>query len=59
MSLSLVLLSWSVSRLREALVNFNRKTINEEEVSNKVERRIKEVYFRAATVIAMVALRFG
>ncbi|CAH8251017.1 unnamed protein product [Arabidopsis lyrata] len=59
LSLSLVLLSWSVSRLREALVNFNRKTINEEEISNKVERRIKEVYFRAATVIAMVALRFG
>ncbi|EOA37843.1 hypothetical protein CARUB_v10011433mg [Capsella rubella] len=59
LSLSLVLLSWSVSRLRKAIVDANRKAIKEEEIKNKVERRIKEVYFRAATVIAMVALRFG
>lgn len=59
LSLSLVMLSWSVSRLREAIVDVNRKAIKEEEITNKVERRIKEVYFTAATVIAMVALRFG
>ncbi|XP_010474956.1 PREDICTED: uncharacterized protein LOC104754456 isoform X2 [Camelina sativa] len=59
LSLSLVLLSWSVSRLRGAIVDVNKKAIKEEEITNKVERRIKEVYFRTATVIAMVALRFG
>ncbi|XP_010481894.1 PREDICTED: uncharacterized protein LOC104760621 isoform X3 [Camelina sativa] len=59
LSLSLVLLSWSVSRLREAIVDVNKKAIKEEEITYNVERRIKEVYFRTATVIAMVALRFG
>ncbi|VVA89819.1 unnamed protein product [Arabis nemorensis] len=59
LSLSLVLLSWSVVRLRETIVDVNRKAIKEEEITNRVERRIKDVYFRAATVIIMVALRFG
>lgn len=58
LSLSLVLLSWAVSRLREAVVGFNRKVIKGEETTNRVESRIKDVYFRAATVIIMVALRF-
>ncbi|XP_056856138.1 uncharacterized protein LOC130508182 isoform X2 [Raphanus sativus] len=58
LSLSLVLLSWAVSRLREAIVGINRKAIKGEETTNRVERRIKDVYFRAATVIVMVALRF-
>ncbi|KAL1216526.1 hypothetical protein V5N11_030169 [Cardamine amara subsp. amara] len=59
LSLSLVLLSWAVSRLRKAINGVNKKAINEEEIRNRVERRIKEVYFRAAIVIAIVALRFG
>ncbi|ESQ36597.1 hypothetical protein EUTSA_v10007898mg [Eutrema salsugineum] len=59
LSLSLVLLSWAVSRLREAIVNVKRKAIKDEETTNTVERRIKDVYFGAATAIAMVALRFG
>lgn len=58
LSLSLVLLSWAVSRLREAVVGINRKVIKGEETTNRVESRIKDVYFRAATVIIMVALRF-
>ncbi|KAF8111761.1 hypothetical protein N665_0073s0113 [Sinapis alba] len=58
LSLSLVLLSWAVSRLREAIVSINRKAIKGEETTNRVESRIKDVYFRAATVIIMVALRF-
>ncbi|KAG2267453.1 hypothetical protein Bca52824_062008 [Brassica carinata] len=58
LSLSLVLLSWAVSRLREAIVGINRKVINGEETTNRVETRIKDVYFRAAAVIIMVALRF-
>uniref|UniRef100_M4EX55 Uncharacterized protein n=1 Tax=Brassica campestris TaxID=3711 RepID=M4EX55_BRACM len=58
LSLSLVLLSWAVSRLGEAVVGINRKVIKGEETTNRVESRIKDVYFRAATVIIMVALRF-
>lgn len=58
LSLSLVLLSWAVSRLREAITGINRKAIKGEETTNRVETRIKDVYFRAATVIVMVALRF-
>lgn len=59
LSFSLLLLSWAVGRLRETIVDVNRKAIKEEEITNRVERRIKDVYFRAATVIIMVALRFG
>ncbi|CAH8388344.1 unnamed protein product [Eruca vesicaria subsp. sativa] len=58
LSLSLVLLSWAVSSLRRAIVGINRKAIKGEETTDKVESRIKDVYFRAATVIIMVALRF-
>ena len=56
--LSLVLLSWAVSRLREAIVGINSKVIKGEEITNRIESRIKDVYLRAATVIIMVALRF-
>ncbi|CAH2039037.1 unnamed protein product [Thlaspi arvense] len=59
LSLSLVLLSWAVNRLREAIVDVNRKSIKHEETTNRVERRIKDVYFGAATVFTMLALRFG
>ncbi|KAF3586311.1 hypothetical protein F2Q69_00025723 [Brassica cretica] len=55
--LSLVLLSRAVSRLREAIVGINSKVIKGEEITNRVESRIKDVYLRAATVIIMVALR--
>uniref|UniRef100_A0A1J3K4B0 Uncharacterized protein n=1 Tax=Noccaea caerulescens TaxID=107243 RepID=A0A1J3K4B0_NOCCA len=62
---SLVILSWAVIRLREVIVNVNRKankpcsSLKHGEIMNSVERSIKEVYFRAATVIAVVALRFA
>ncbi|KAF2547552.1 hypothetical protein F2Q70_00019267 [Brassica cretica] len=57
LGLSLVLVSWAVSRLREAIVGINSKVIKGEEITNRVESRIKDVYLRAATVIIMVALR--
>uniref|UniRef100_A0A1J3DZ03 Uncharacterized protein n=1 Tax=Noccaea caerulescens TaxID=107243 RepID=A0A1J3DZ03_NOCCA len=62
---SLVILSWAVIRLREVIVNVNRKankqcsSLKDGEIMNSVERSIKEVYFRAATVIAVFALRFA
>lgn len=63
---SLVILSWAVNRLREVIVHVNRKAANKpcsslknEEIINSVERSFKEVYFRAATVIAVFALRFA
>lgn len=60
LGLSLVLLSWAVSRLRKAIVDASRrKGIKFEESSNRVERRIKDVYFGAATVFVIAALRFN
>ncbi|CAA7047102.1 unnamed protein product [Microthlaspi erraticum] len=62
---SLVILSWAVIRLREVIVSVNRKankqcsSLKDGEIMNSVERSIKEVYFRAATVIAVFALRFA
>ncbi|VVB07063.1 unnamed protein product [Arabis nemorensis] len=62
---SLIILSWAVNRLREVIVNVNKKankpcsSLKGEEIINNVEKSIKEVYFRAATVIAVFALRFA
>ncbi|KAF8053292.1 hypothetical protein N665_1436s0008 [Sinapis alba] len=62
---SLVILSWAVNRLREVIVHVNRKankpssSLKGDEIMNNVERSIKEVYFRAATVLAVFALRFA
>ncbi|KAL1209344.1 hypothetical protein V5N11_025122 [Cardamine amara subsp. amara] len=62
---SLVILSWAVNRLREVIVHVNRKankpcsSLKDEEIINSVERSMKEVYFRAATVLAVFALRFA
>ncbi|CAH2071874.1 unnamed protein product [Thlaspi arvense] len=62
---SLVVLSWAVNRLRVVIVHANRKankpcsSLKSEEIINSVERSIKEVYFRAATVMAVFALRFA
>ncbi|CAN8295793.1 unnamed protein product [Cochlearia groenlandica] len=58
LSFSLVLLSWSVNRLREAIVDVNRKTIKDEEIQHRVNSRMKDVYLRAATALAMFVLRF-
>lgn len=62
---SLVILSWAVNRLREVIVHVNRRankpcsSLKGDEIINNVERSIKEVYFRAATVLAVFALRFA
>ncbi|KAG2297521.1 hypothetical protein Bca52824_044190 [Brassica carinata] len=60
---SLVILSWAVNRLREVIIHVNRRenkpcsSLKGDEIINNVERSIKEVYFRAATVLAVFALR--
>ncbi|XP_010542874.1 PREDICTED: uncharacterized protein LOC104815946 [Tarenaya hassleriana] len=56
---TLVWLSWAVNKLRETIVNVNRKAVKDEYMASRVERSMKEVYFRAATVMAMLALRFA
>ncbi|KAL0712128.1 hypothetical protein Bca4012_019106 [Brassica carinata] len=62
---SLVILSWAVNRLREVIIHVNRRenkpcsSLKGDEIINNVERSIKEVYFRAATVLAVFALRFA
>ncbi|CAN8237845.1 unnamed protein product [Cochlearia groenlandica] len=69
LGLSLVILSWAVNRLRGVIVGVNKKakkpcsSLNDDEeeilMMRSVERSIKEVYYRAATVIAVFALRFA
>ncbi|CAN8247973.1 unnamed protein product [Cochlearia groenlandica] len=65
LGLSLVILSWAVNRLKEVIVHVNRKankpcsSLKSKEIINSVERSMKEVYYRAATVMAVFALRFA
>ncbi|KAG2282439.1 hypothetical protein Bca52824_053659 [Brassica carinata] len=49
---SLVLLSWAVNILREVIrkANKQRSSLKGDEIIKNVERGIKEVYFRAATL---------
>lgn len=62
---TLVWLSWAVNKLRETIVHVNRKAmkpysaLKDEDMTSRVERSLKEVYFRAFTVMAMLALRFA
>ncbi|CAA7039448.1 unnamed protein product [Microthlaspi erraticum] len=58
LGLSLVLLSWAVTRLKKAIVLVSRrKGIKYAESANRVERRIKDVYFGAAMVFVMIVRR--
>ncbi|CAN7042369.1 hypothetical protein BRARA_B02635 [Brassica rapa] len=58
---SLVLLSWAVNILREVIRKANKQcsSLKGDEIIKNVERGIKEVYFRAATVIIVFTLRFA
>ncbi|KAI7752367.1 hypothetical protein M8C21_032630 [Ambrosia artemisiifolia] len=62
--LGLVWLSWAVNRLRDTIVminrNSNKKTgLKEGEMMKKLDRNVKEIYFRAATLMAVMVLRLA
>ncbi|XP_038684910.1 uncharacterized protein LOC119984852 isoform X2 [Tripterygium wilfordii] len=59
----LVWLSWAVNRLRDTIVYINKNTkkvgLKEEEMMTRVDRSVNEIYFRAATLLAVAVLRFA
>uniref|UniRef100_A0A803NRA8 Uncharacterized protein n=1 Tax=Cannabis sativa TaxID=3483 RepID=A0A803NRA8_CANSA len=59
----LVWLSWAVNRLRDTVVyaskNAGKMGLKEDEVMNKVDKSVKDIYFRAATLMAVALLRFA
>lgn len=64
LGLGLVWLSWSVNRLRDTVVMISRnsnkkKGLKDDEMMKKLDRSVKEIYFRAATLMAVMVLRLA
>lgn len=60
----LVWLSWAVNRLRDTLVLINKnsnkkKGLKDEEMMKSLDRSLKEIYFRAVALIAVMVLRLA
>lgn len=59
----LVWLSWAVNRLRDTVVHISKNTsksgLKEEEMIERVEKSVNQIYFRAATLMAIAVLRFA
>ncbi|XWS31618.1 hypothetical protein CRYUN_Cryun23aG0091800 [Craigia yunnanensis] len=59
----LVWLSWAVNRMRDTVVHISKNAsklgLKEEEMIKKVEKSVNEIYFRAATLMAVAVLRFA
>ncbi|XP_057460370.1 uncharacterized protein LOC130750894 isoform X2 [Actinidia eriantha] len=59
----LVWLSWAVSRLRDTVVYISTSSgklnLKEEEMTRKLDRCVNEIYFRAATLMAIAVLRLA
>ncbi|KAM3356027.1 putative protein isoform X1 [Capsicum galapagoense] len=63
LGLGLIWLSWAVNNLRDTVVLINRSpgkldTI-EDDMMNNLDKNVKEIYFRAATLLAVVVLRLA
>ncbi|KAI3676513.1 hypothetical protein L1987_86123 [Smallanthus sonchifolius] len=64
LGLGLVWLSWAVNRLRDTIVMISRnsnkkKGLKDEEMMKKLNRSLKEIYFRAAALMAVMVLRLA
>ncbi|KAA3463098.1 Drebrin-like protein [Gossypium australe] len=59
----LVWLSWAVNRLRDTVVHISKNTsksgLKEEEMVERVEKSVNQIYFRAVTLMAIAVLRFA
>lgn len=62
LGLTLVWLSWAVNNLRDTVISISRSSgklgAREEEMMHNLDKNVKEIYFRAATFMAVAALRF-
>ncbi|URD78911.1 hypothetical protein MUK42_05088 [Musa troglodytarum] len=56
-------LSWAISGLRDTIIhvskNSSKLNLTEEEIASKVKRSTKEIFFRAATLVAVAILRLA
>lgn len=59
----LVWLSWAVNRLRDTIVSISKNSAKlnskEEEIIRTVDKSVNEIFFRAATLMAVAVLRFA
>ncbi|KAH1072064.1 hypothetical protein J1N35_024392 [Gossypium stocksii] len=59
----LVWLSWAVNQLRDTVVHISKNTsksgLKEEEMVERVEKSVNQIYFRATTLMAIAVLRFA
>ncbi|KAI5399316.1 hypothetical protein KIW84_064613 [Lathyrus oleraceus] len=59
----LVWLSWGVNKLRNTIVNISKNTgkmrLKDEDMIQKVDKSLKEVYFRAAALLVVAVLRLA
>lgn len=59
----LVWLSWGVNKLRSTIVNISKNTgkmrLKDEDMIQKVDKSLKEVYFRAAALLVVAVLRLA
>lgn len=57
-----VWLSWAVNKLRDTIVYINKnahKMELEQEMTRRLDKNVKDIYFRAATLMAVAILRFA
>ncbi|XP_044493028.1 uncharacterized protein LOC123216617 isoform X2 [Mangifera indica] len=63
LAFGLVWLSWAVNRLRDTVIfirkNASKMELKDEEIMRRVEKSVNEIYFRAATLMAVIVLRLA
>lgn len=63
LAFGLVWLSWAVNRLRDTIVciskNASKTGLKEEEMMKRVDESVKDIYFRAVTLMAVAVLRLA
>nr|XP_027097275.1 uncharacterized protein LOC113716917 [Coffea arabica] len=60
LGIGLVWLSWAVNRLGDTVIsikNSNKLDVREEEIMNKLDKSLKDIYFRAAAIMTVAVLR--
>ncbi|KAL1547287.1 hypothetical protein AAHA92_23785 [Salvia divinorum] len=61
LGLGLVWLAWAVNRLRDTVVSISKTSgkgdLKEEEMVSALDRNLKDIYFRAIALVAVVALK--
>lgn len=63
LGLGLVWLSWAVNRLRDTIVNISKNSgklgLKEKEIMKNLDTSVKEIFFRAAALMAVMVLRLA